>query len=85
VLGSRGGNRGDKIATGFLYAGLRSHVLLAACSAKGVAQEVVEEIQGRYVWRGVFTQALLKVLSEVDLNAVSYFGLMLLIHLCLDG
>lgn len=64
--------RSTQIAPGFLQSGLMSHVLLAACGAK----ELAKEQQGR----GVFTQALLEVLSTVGADKATYTDLVKRIH-----
>jgi hypothetical protein len=56
------------MAPGFLHHGLRSHVLLAACGAK----EIAYEDQGN----GVFTAALLRLLSAVGAHNVTYANLL---------
>ncbi|KAI0318754.1 caspase domain-containing protein [Amylostereum chailletii] len=53
---------------GFAYAGLESHVLLAAC----MADETALEEKGR----GLFTQKLLKKLSSVSADRITYRDLM---------
>jgi len=60
--------RGTQISPGFLQSGLRSHVLLAACGAKEVAQEV----QGH----GVFTKAFLNTISTVGADKLTYADLL---------
>jgi hypothetical protein len=60
------------IAPGFLYGGLRSHILLAACGAK----EKAKEEQGQ----GVFTKALLEILRTVSADTVTYTDLLRRIH-----
>ncbi len=59
--------RATKVSTGFLYTGLRSHVLLAACAP----QEKAREDNGR----GAFTQALLKTLRSLGTERLSYSDL----------
>jgi hypothetical protein len=65
-------DRAMDIAPGFLYGGLRSHVLLAACGAK----EKAKEEQGQ----GVFTKALLEILRTVSADTVTYTDLLRRIH-----
>lgn len=65
-------DRSTDIAPGFLYGGLRSHVLLAACGAK----EKAKEEDGR----GVFTKAFLEVLRTVAADTVTYADLIRRIH-----
>jgi len=55
-------------APSFLYRGMTSHVLLAACRAK----ELAYEVQGK----GVFTTALLKLLHEVGPQNLTYDSLL---------
>ncbi|KAI0312157.1 hypothetical protein OF83DRAFT_1087200 [Amylostereum chailletii] len=60
--------RGASVPSGFAHAGLRSHVLLAACGA----EEVALEQKGR----GIFTRALLRALSVVGADRMTYTDLM---------
>jgi Caspase domain len=60
--------RATAIASGFSHTGLYSHVLLTACGA----DEPAREQKGR----GLFTSALLEVLSQVDPSKVTYTDLM---------
>ena len=60
-------NRGVEILPGFLHQGLRSHILLAACGAG----EVAYEDKGS----GVFTSSLLKTLSAVGVQNITYTNL----------
>ncbi|PVF99196.1 hypothetical protein CPB86DRAFT_783999 [Serendipita vermifera] len=57
--------RGAKVPSGFLRTGLSSHIILTACGANEVT---TEDDTGR----GFFTRALLKALSKVDVNKVTY-------------
>jgi hypothetical protein len=59
---------GFAIASGFLRHRRSSHILLAACGAK----EFAYEEQGK----GVFTTALLKLLSLVGVENVTYANLL---------
>jgi len=59
-----GAQSGVVIAPGFLHRGLRSHIVLAACGANEVAYEDKEN--------GIFTVALLILLSVVDTQNVTY-------------
>ncbi|KIM26235.1 hypothetical protein M408DRAFT_330631 [Serendipita vermifera MAFF 305830] len=68
VPNSRKGTRASEVAKGFLHTGLRSHILLAACSEN----ERAMEINGR----GVFTKALLEALVTTG-GRVSYCDLLL--------
>lgn len=61
------GSRETSIPSGFLYHGLKSHVLLAACGA----EENAKEENGR----GYFTEALIKTLGVVDTDKVTYTDL----------
>ena len=61
--------RSTAIASGFANAGLRSHILLAACGADETARE-----EGG---RGLFSSGLLDVLHEVDANSITYKDLLL--------
>ena len=63
--------RGLTIPSDFQYHGLRSHILLSACGAK----EIAREDQGM----GVFTAALLKLLSEISTHNVTYARLLQLL------
>lgn len=63
-----GNVRGTYIVPGFLQSGLRSHVLLAACGA----QELAMEDHGP----GIFTQALLEVLTTVSTDKIRYSDLL---------
>ena len=65
---SRNG-RGTQIAPGFLYSGLRSHVLLAACGGNETARE------DRVLMRGDFTKALLETLRTVSVDKITYADL----------
>jgi hypothetical protein len=58
------GSRGTFIGPGFVHSGLRSHVLLAACSARELA---IEENK-----RGVFTKTLLETLRAIGADKVTY-------------
>jgi hypothetical protein len=61
--------RGVKIPPGFQYQGLRSHVFLSACSVKEVAcEDLVKDIGVL----GVFTAALLNLLSQIDTRDITY-------------
>ncbi|KAA1472278.1 hypothetical protein DENSPDRAFT_171259 [Dentipellis sp. KUC8613] len=64
IWSNSSGDRLAKIASGFSYTGLRSHVLLAACSAEETAKE-----DNR---RGVFTKALLETLCMYGADKVTY-------------
>jgi hypothetical protein len=66
--GILGLDRGSHVRPGFLHTGLRSHVLLAACGAK----EQAKEVEGR----GIFTKALLQVLSSVSADTITYTDLL---------
>ncbi|KAA1472263.1 hypothetical protein DENSPDRAFT_881116 [Dentipellis sp. KUC8613] len=57
-------DRAAQIASGFAHAGLRSHVLLAACSAEETAKEEKQ--------RGIFTKALLEALRKYGADKVTY-------------
>lgn len=59
-----GNSRGSKIPSGFLRKGLRSHVLLAACSAK----EQARELGGR----GNFTKAFLNLIRSEGVDKLLY-------------
>jgi Caspase domain len=59
---------GVAIAPGFLHHGLKSHILLAACGRN----ELAYEEQGN----GVFTNALLKLLSTIGAQNVTYANLL---------
>jgi hypothetical protein len=65
---AQGENLDVTIAPGFLRRGLRSHILLAACGAK----ELAYEDQGK----GIFTAALLNLLSTVGAHNVTYANLL---------
>jgi hypothetical protein len=58
------GSRGTSIGPGFVHSGLRSHVLLAACSARELAMEENK--------RGVFTKTLLETLRTIGADKVTY-------------
>ena len=60
------GTRGIKVANGFANRGIRSHVLLAACSASELAREDAG------VCRGRFTVALLKLLRSTGAEQLVY-------------
>ncbi|KAG6371110.1 hypothetical protein JVT61DRAFT_10652 [Boletus reticuloceps] len=62
------GSRQGKIAYGFAYHGLRSHVLLAACGETELAYE--------HKGRGQFTSALLATLKSCAVNDLTYAGLL---------
>jgi hypothetical protein len=62
------GQSGVAIAPGFQHHGLRSHILLAACGAKELAYEDQR--------KGVFTTALLELLSTVGAHNVTYANLL---------
>jgi hypothetical protein len=62
----RAGTRGVKVANGFAQRGIRSHVLLAACSANEKAREDAG------VCRGRFTTALLKLLRSTGAEQLVY-------------
>ncbi|KAH6909145.1 caspase domain-containing protein [Coprinopsis sp. MPI-PUGE-AT-0042] len=62
----RAGTRGVKVAKGFAHRGIRSHVLLAACSANELAREDAN------VGRGRFTVALLKLLRTTGVEQLVY-------------
>ncbi|TFY66007.1 hypothetical protein EVG20_g5083 [Dentipellis fragilis] len=64
IWSNSSGDRLAKIASGFSHSGLRSHVLLAACSAEETAKE-----DNR---RGVFTKALLEALRMYGADKVTY-------------
>ncbi|CCM00515.1 uncharacterized protein FIBRA_02549 [Fibroporia radiculosa] len=64
VIWGSTGQRGAKIAAGFAHVGLRSHVLLSACSKN----ERATEERGR----GRFTKALLLFLEGVGADKVTY-------------
>ncbi|KIJ46670.1 hypothetical protein M422DRAFT_778371, partial [Sphaerobolus stellatus SS14] len=59
-----GGHRATSFPTSFRHKGLRSHVLLAACGAKEIAQE----IRGR----GIFTRVLLNLLRKTRAEYLTY-------------
>lgn len=58
--------RATEIANGFLHHGLRSHVLLAACSSKEKAEEDRDEK------RGYFSKALLDILTVISADQITY-------------
>ncbi|KAI0309055.1 hypothetical protein OF83DRAFT_1072600 [Amylostereum chailletii] len=60
-------DRAAHVATKFVYTGLHSHVLLAACSAT--------EVAGEERGRGRFTRALLDVLDLTDTTNITYSDL----------
>ena len=60
------------VTHGFLQRGVESHVLLAACGA----QELAIEDQGR----GVFTQALLFLLTSVSPDNIRYCDVLKMIY-----
>ncbi|KAF8436543.1 caspase domain-containing protein [Boletus edulis BED1] len=62
------GSRHGKMAHGFAYHGLRSHVLLAACGETELAYE--------HGGRGLFTSALLATLKSCAVNDLTYAGLL---------
>ena len=64
---SRDVERGTVVHSGFARNGLRSHVLLAACGAEGIAYE--------RAGRGLFTVELLKVFEEIGIDKLSYASL----------
>ncbi|KAA1472305.1 hypothetical protein DENSPDRAFT_897123 [Dentipellis sp. KUC8613] len=64
IWSNSSGDRLAKIASGFSHSGLRSHVLLAACSAEETAKEEDK--------RGVFTKALLEALRMYGADKVTY-------------
>lgn len=64
IWGSHISGRKAKIPTGFLNKGLRSHVLLAACSATESAKERNQ--------RGVFTAALIQALETFGVDSFTY-------------
>ncbi|KAI0317872.1 caspase domain-containing protein [Amylostereum chailletii] len=64
ILALEVAGRAAHVGAKFLHAGLRSHVLLAACSA----MEVAIEERGR----GLFTRALLDVLNVVGTEKLTY-------------
>ncbi|KIM23673.1 hypothetical protein M408DRAFT_319504 [Serendipita vermifera MAFF 305830] len=68
----RKGARGSKIAKGFSHAGLRSHILLAACSENGEARE--------FNGRGEFTRRLIEVLIATG-GRVTYHHLLKLLDI----
>lgn len=59
-----GTGRKAKISSGFLNKGLRSHVLLAACSSQETAKEADH--------RGVFTTTLIKALETTGTDFITY-------------
>lgn len=61
-------SRGATIPERFLYNGLRSHVLLAACNSEERAKEAYGS--------GYFTKALLDTLKSMKANAITYRELM---------
>ena len=65
-------DRKAKITSGFLRRGMQSHVLLAACGA----HELALEDQGR----GVFTQALLFLLTGVGADKIRYRDVLEMIY-----
>ncbi|KAF8154782.1 caspase domain-containing protein [Crassisporium funariophilum] len=67
-----GEDRGSRIPQGFLRSGLRSHVLLTACGAK----EEAKEEHGR----GVFTKALLQLLTAINAETITYTDVLRRIH-----
>ncbi|KZS99633.1 uncharacterized protein LAESUDRAFT_718559 [Laetiporus sulphureus 93-53] len=62
--GEDSSNRGTEFVAGFANAGLRSHVLISACSSREVAMEE----NGR----GIFTSALLEILSAFGVDQLTY-------------
>lgn len=69
IWGASSGCRMPSVPSEFLQEGMRSHVLLAACSAKEVAREYKSSK------RGVFTTALLQKLEATSINQVTYTAL----------
>jgi len=61
-------SRSANVAPGFLHTGLSSHVLLAACGAS----ELASEVDGR----GLFTTALLEVLTTMGAGRITYADLL---------
>jgi hypothetical protein len=70
IWGRSGHDRGTKYEPGFLHKGLRSHVFLAACSAKEKAFEDSINKQG------AFTHALLSLLEVVSADQLTYAELL---------
>jgi Caspase domain len=66
IWGDSEDSRSGRVASGFLYSGLKSHVLLAAC---GVEQSAFDDpiLQG-----GVFTSAILSVLEATGTESITY-------------
>jgi hypothetical protein len=77
--------RGLQTAKGFATHGMKSHVLLAACSANEVAREgaqvsrhalgdqpTLDIPKEALIVRGRFTIALLELLENVSLNQITY-------------
>ncbi|KZP29219.1 hypothetical protein FIBSPDRAFT_727545, partial [Athelia psychrophila] len=62
--------RGDTMVPGLFYKGMDSHVLLAACGAKEIADEHGSPS------RGLFTTALLKLLQEEGVDKLIYTDVM---------
>ncbi|KAJ2926726.1 hypothetical protein H1R20_g10359, partial [Candolleomyces eurysporus] len=64
--------RGLSIAKGFAVKDMRSHILLAACSANELAREDAVKRGQDSDARGRFTAALLELLREVSPNQITY-------------
>ncbi|KAJ2926775.1 hypothetical protein H1R20_g10308, partial [Candolleomyces eurysporus] len=65
--------RGLASATGFAVWGMRSHILLAACSANEEAREDFRAASGQApIARGRFTNALLELFKTVPPNQITY-------------
>jgi hypothetical protein len=62
------GARGLRFAKGFAVNGMKSHIVLAACSPSGLAWED-KKAQGAH---GRFTTALLKLLRTVHPDQITY-------------
>jgi hypothetical protein len=65
---SKGSERGTDVKVGFTHGGLRSHVLLAACSSQ---ESAIEQKS-----RGLFTQGLLDVLTNSEIDKLTYAGIL---------
>ena len=61
---SSGSERGTEVHSGFARKGLKSHVLLAACRSQELAYERTS--------RGAFTVALLKTLTDIGIDKLTY-------------
>jgi hypothetical protein len=63
------GARGLRLAKGFATKGMKSHVHLAACSAK---EQALEDKETPQRFRGRFTTALLELLGTVRPDQITY-------------